>query len=124
MKKLIQVCRQIYCEHQIHFNVFIFFWALFALSNSGVDSSEGVFHYEVAVQIVKHGQLGFDKLPSGVFQLAPNGKAYAAHEIGNTFFILPTALINVMLENILSRFVSLDKIVLLQNFMVLHHLVC
>lgn len=116
MKKLIQVCRQIYCEHQIHFNVFIFFWALFALSNSGVDSSEGVFHYEVAVQIVKHGQLGFDKLPSGVFQLAPNGKAYAAHEIGNTLFILPTALINVMLENILSRFVSLDKIVLLQNF--------
>ena len=47
--------------------------------------------------------------------MAPNGKAYASHEIGNTLFIL-TAFINVMLENILSRFVSLDKIVLLQNF--------
>ena len=67
MKKLIQLCRQIYCEHQIYFNVFIFLWALFALSNSRFDNSEGVFHYEVAVQIVKHGQLGFDKLPSGVF---------------------------------------------------------
>ncbi|MFH7027723.1 MAG: glycosyltransferase family 39 protein [Heteroscytonema crispum UTEX LB 1556] len=116
MKKLIKKCRQIYSEYHISFNVFIFFWALFALSNSGFDNSEGVFHYEVAVQIVKHGQLGFDKLPSGVFQFAPNGKAYASHEIGNTLFMLPTAFINVMLENILSRFVSPDKIVLLQNF--------
>jgi Dolichyl-phosphate-mannose-protein mannosyltransferase len=116
MKKIIKTCRQFYCEHQIYFNVFIFCWALFALSNSGFDNSEGVFHYEVAVQIVKHGQLGFDKLPSGVFQFAPNGKAYASHEIGNTLFMIPTAFINVMLENILSRFISLDKIVLLQNF--------
>ena len=116
MKKLIKTCHQIYSKHQIYFNVFIFFWALFALSNSGFDNSEGVFHYKVAVEIVKHGRLGFDKLPSGVFQFAPNGKAYASHEIGNTLFMLPTAFINVMLENILSKFVSLNKIVLLQNF--------
>jgi hypothetical protein len=116
MKKTIKLCYQIYCKHQIYFNVFIFFWALFALSNSGFDNSEGVFHYQVAAQIVKHGQLGFDNLPSGVFQFAPNGKAYASHEIGNTIFMVPTAFINVMLENILSKFINLDKIVLLQNF--------
>jgi Dolichyl-phosphate-mannose-protein mannosyltransferase len=116
MGKIIRTCRQIYCKHQIYFSVFIFFWALFALSNSGFDNSEGVFHYEVAVQIVKHGHLGFDKLPSGIFQLAPNGKAYASHEIGNTLFMLPIAFINVIMEDVLSRFVSPDKIILLQNF--------
>jgi 4-amino-4-deoxy-L-arabinose transferase-like glycosyltransferase len=116
MGKIIRTCHQIYCKHQIYFSVFIFFWALFALSNSGFDNSEGIFHYEVAVQMVKHGQLGFDKLPSGVFQLAPNGKAYASHEIGNTLFMLPIAFINVIMKDVLSGFVSPDKIVLLQNF--------
>lgn len=116
MKKTIKIYRQIYLKYQLYFNVFIFSWALFALSNNGFDNSEGIFHYEVAVQIVKHGKLGFDMLPSGVFQFAPNGKAYASHEIGNTLFVLPTAFVNIMLENILARFISLDKIVLLQNF--------
>jgi len=91
---------------KIYWSVFIFFWTLFALSNSGADNSEGLFHYRVALQIIKHGQLGFDTPQDGVFQLAPNGRIYAGHEIGNTILMLPTALLNVFLENFLSRFVS------------------
>jgi 4-amino-4-deoxy-L-arabinose transferase-like glycosyltransferase len=105
----------IYKQYSLYVSVFIFFWAIFALTNSGVDSSEGLFHYEVAVQIIKHGQLGFATQPEGVFQIAPNGRFYAGHEIGNTLFMLPTAFINVMLENVAS-FVSLETIKKAQQF--------
>jgi hypothetical protein len=101
---------------KIYWSVFIFFWTLFALSNSGADNSEGLFHYRVALQIIKHGQLGFDTPQDGVFQLAPNGRIYAGHEIGNTILMLPTALLNVFLENFLSRFVSQKIIEKVQQF--------
>ncbi len=116
MKNRIEIVCKFYYTHALFFNSFIFFWALFAMTNSGADSSEGVFHYQVAVQIIKHRQLGFDTLQTGVFQIAPNGRFYAGHEIGNTLFMLPTAFINVLLENILSKFISLEKIELIQKF--------
>lgn len=107
-----------YLEHKTYFNVFVFFWAIFALSNSGFDTSEGEFHYRVAEQIVKHGQLGFDTPQVGVFILAPNGRTYGSHEIGNTLFLLPTAFINNLIENIFSSFVSQETIGRIQQFIV------
>ncbi len=101
---------------KIYWSVFIFFWALFACTNSGVDNSEGLFHYRVALQIIKHGQLGFDTPQEGVFQIAPNGRFYAGHEIGNTLFMLPTALFNVFLEKFFSRFASREIIEKAQQF--------
>ncbi len=116
MKKIISGLRHIDSINLLYLSVFVFFCALFALTNSGVDSSEGVFHYQVAVQIIKHGQLGFDTPQDGVFQIAPNGRSYAGHEIGNTLFLLPTALVNFILENILSKFASPETIERLQQF--------
>lgn len=116
MKNLIKFCLNFYSQNQIYFSIFIFFWALFALSNNGFDTSEGGYHYQVAVQIIKYGQLSFDTLPNGVFQIAPNGRFYAGHEIGNTLFMLPTAFFNVLLETVLSRFISHDSIEKLQQF--------
>lgn len=116
MTNIFKYCHQLYSKHKIYFHLFIFFWALFALTNTGSDNSEGLFHYQVAYQIIKHGQLGFDTPQLGVFQIAPNGRTYAGHEIGNTLFMLPTALINVLLENLFSRFLSPEKIEMLQKF--------
>ncbi|MCP6762660.1 MAG: hypothetical protein NHB32_28770 [Fischerella sp. CENA71] len=116
MRKLIAGWSIFYSNNLIYLNLFVFCFALFALTNSGFDSSEGVFHYHVAVQIIKHGQLGFDTVQDGVFQVAPNGRSYAGHEIGNTLFLLPTALFNVILENILSRFISQETIEKIQQF--------
>ncbi|WP_066382011.1 glycosyltransferase family 39 protein [Anabaena sp. CA = ATCC 33047] len=116
MKNILGNFCKTYCQYAIFCNVFIFFWALFALTNNGSDNSEGLFHYQVAVQIIKHRQLGFDVMQTGIFQIAPNGRIYAGHEIGNTLFMLPTALINVMLEKIFSNFVSIEKIEMIQKF--------
>lgn len=116
MQMIIQAFISFYQQYKLQINVFIFFWSIFAFTNSGVDSSEGLFHYEVAVQIVKHGQLGFATQPEGVFQVAPNGRFYAGHEIGNTLFMLPTAFINVMLENVTSKFVASETIEKAQQF--------
>lgn len=109
-------CVKIYLKHEIYFNVLVFFWVLFALTNCGFDTSEGGYHYQVAVQIVKHGHLGFDNQPAGVFQVAPNGRFYAGHEIGNTLFMLPTAFVNCLVENIFSRFISQENILKIQQF--------
>ncbi|BAZ41407.1 hypothetical protein NIES4101_73730 [Calothrix sp. NIES-4101] len=117
MNKIYKSISHLYKKYSLYLSVFIFFWAIFALTNSGVDSSEGLFHYEVAVQIVKHGQLGFATQPEGIFQVAPNGRFYAGHEIGNTLFMLPVAFVNVMLENFASKFVSLETIGKAQQFL-------
>ncbi len=107
---------EFYLKNKTYFSVFIFFWAVFALSNNGFDTSEGEFHYQVAEQIVKHGQLGFDTDQAGVFITAPNGRTYGSHEIGNTLFLLPTAFINNLIENAFSSFVSQDTIYKVQQF--------
>jgi Dolichyl-phosphate-mannose-protein mannosyltransferase len=85
----------------LYLSVFLFFWILFVLSNNGLDLSEGGYHYLTAEQIVNHGQLGFDRLPvpDGVFSIAPNGKFYLSHEIGNVLFLLPTALLNRFIKS-------------------------
>lgn len=97
-------------NYKIYLNVFVFYWALLALTNSGLDNSEGGFHYQVAEHIIKHGQLGFDTPQPGIFSIAPNGRTYASHEIGNTLFFIPTAFINILLENTLSIFLTQDYI--------------
>lgn len=90
---------------QLYLSVFVFFWALFALTNNGIDLSEGRYHYLVAEQIIKYGRLDFDSVPpDSVFSLAPNGKYYASHESGNTLFLLPTTAVNLLIEKILSPF--------------------
>lgn len=105
-----------YTKYSVYIHVFAFFWAIFALTNSGMDSSEGDYHYQVAVQIIKHHRLSFDTLPSGIFTTAPNGLSYASHEIGNTLFMLPTALVNTVLESILSNKVNPERIQRIQSF--------
>lgn len=83
---------------KLYLSVAVFFWALFALTNSGVDRSEGNYHYLVAEQIVRHGRLGLDSVPpDSVFTLARNGQYYGSHEIGNALFLIPTAFLNEML---------------------------
>ncbi len=80
---------------RLYLSVFAFFWALFALTNNGADLSEGNYHYMVAEQIVRNGRLSLDSVPpSSVFTLAPDGKFYGSHEIGNALFLLPTAFFN------------------------------
>ncbi|MBD2777350.1 hypothetical protein [Iningainema tapete] len=94
-------------KNQLYLSVFIFFWALFALTNNGIDLSEGRYHYLLAEQIIKYGRLDFDSVPpDSVFTLAPNGKYYASHEIGNTLFLLPTTAINIFIEKVLSLFTT------------------
>jgi hypothetical protein len=116
MNNLMRSFQVFYSKYILYFSVFGFFWAVFALTNSGFDNSEGLFHYQVAEQIVKHGQLGFATPQDGIFIVAPNGRTYGGHEIGNTLFLLPTAFINVVLENSLSKFVSQETIEKLQQF--------
>ncbi|MCP6760255.1 MAG: glycosyltransferase family 39 protein [Fischerella sp. CENA71] len=120
MKNIIKFWHSIEPNHKKYFSVFLFFWALFALTNNGWDSSEGRYAYLVAEQIVKHGHLGFDVQPiPGVFVEAPNGRIYAAHEIGNALFLIPTAFFNLVIENILSNFISDKKfITIIQQFIV------
>lgn len=102
---------------QLYLSVFIFFWALFALTNNGIDLSEGRYHYLLAEQIVRNGRLDFDSVPpDSVFSVAPSGKLYASHEIGNALFLLPTAFFNIFLEKILLLFASKDGITRLQEF--------
>lgn len=114
--KIVNKVWKFYLKYKTYFNVFIFFWAIFALSNSGFDTSEGEFHYQVAEQIVKYGKLGFDTDRAGIFITAPNGRTYGSHEIGNTLFLLPTAFVNTLIENTFSNFISQETINRIQQF--------
>jgi len=75
---------------------------IYLLTARGYDDSEGKYHYAVAKQILTHGELGFDHPMEGVFTVAPNGRTYASHEIGNTLFQLPIAAVNLWLEPLLA----------------------
>jgi hypothetical protein len=108
---------QILPRNNMFINVFFFFWALFALTNSGWDSSEGSYGaYILAENIIKHGDLGFNTSPSYLFMMAPNSKHYLVHEFGNALFMLPTAVVNAMLEFTFSGFLKPEKIQLIQRF--------
>src|SRR4051794_11708124 len=76
------------------FAVSLFFACLFALSNSGFDNSEGLFHYQVARLFVDTGNIGFDQPQVGIFTTAPNGRTYASHEFGNVAMLIPMAAFN------------------------------
>lgn len=117
MKKIVSSLCSFYLVYRLYISVFIFFWVIFIISNSGFDTSEGGYHYQVAVQIIKEGRLSFDTLPDGVFQVAPNGKFYAGHEIGNTLFLLPIAFINSLVEKIASHFIGQEGIYRIQQFL-------
>jgi len=100
--------------------IFSIFWAIFALTNSGFDTSEGSGHYYIAEHFIKTSQLG---VPPGqnfidTDYVAPSGWRYGAHEIGNTLFMLPTALFNVLLANLLAGRLSSDLIDRLQQFII------
>lgn len=81
--------------------LFLCVGCLYLLTNSGFDTSEGLFHYQVARQIVTHHELGFAQPLPGIFTVAPNGRTYGSHEIGNTLLMLPVAALNSMIESLL-----------------------
>jgi hypothetical protein len=99
------------------------FLSIFFLTNSGFDTSEGTYHYLVAKQILSKGALGFDNPPPGVplegiFSIAPNGRTYSCHEIGNTLFLLPAAAFNLFVEKALGPRLSESRIRYLTGFIV------
>lgn len=113
-------------QRNFYLNVFILLWSIFALTNSGFDTSEGRYHYQIAEQIIKHGQLGFDSWQAiGLkditplrccFTMSPSGTIYGTHEIGSTLFYIPTALVNIGLEKLLSGIANTDKIFEIKQF--------
>ena len=83
--------------------VFALVLSVFFLLSSGVDTSEGRYHYMIAHQIWSEGSLSFAEARKGIFTVAPNGRTYASHEIGNTLFMLPVAGLNIVLEKALAH---------------------
>ena len=83
--------------------VFALILSVFLLTSAGFDTSEGGFHYMIAHQILTEGSLSFAEPRDGVFTVAPNGRTYASHEIGNTLFLLPVAGFNIVLEKVLEN---------------------
>ena len=97
---------------------FAAFFIIFTLTHSGYDDSEGVYQYMAARQIVTAHALSFpEEPPHGVFKVAPNGRTYTSHEIGNTLFMLPYALLNVQLERLLTPRIGERKVLLLTRFL-------
>lgn len=83
--------------------VFLLFISFFWLCNSGRDTSEGEFHYEIAKVFVEKGCISFENEIEGVFTKAPNGRYYASHEFGNVLPLIPTASINYILGIFLNK---------------------
>jgi hypothetical protein len=82
--------------------VFGFLLSIFILTSAGYDTSEGFYDYAVAHQIWTQGTISFTEYTEGVSTIAPNGRVYASHEIGNALFLLPVAGCNVLLEKALA----------------------
>lgn len=96
----------------------IFWFSIFALTNSGFDTSEGTGHYFLAEHIIKTGRLGYlpSETPTLVPYTAPNGNTYGAHEIGNAFFLIPIAAFNLSIQAILSSFIDSEMLDRLSQF--------
>lgn len=103
---------------KLYLSVFVFFWALFALSNSGADNSEGIEHYWLAEHIINNGRLGYEASKGDLYYVSPNGRFYVPHEIGNTAFMLPTAFINILLEKLFHNFVNPKFLFRIKQFVV------
>jgi hypothetical protein len=98
-------------------SMFLFALCLYWLTNSGFDTSEGLFHYQIASHIVETGELGFDQPMPGIFTVAPNGRTYGSHEFGNSLLLIPTAALNHVLGHVLTRLaLAPEKIARLQQF--------
>jgi hypothetical protein len=83
--------------------VFAFFLCAYWLTSAGYEASEAVFHYDVARNIVRNGELGFDRLRWGIFMEAPNGRTYGGHEFGNALLLIPTAAGNMLVGHYVDR---------------------
>lgn len=83
--------------------VFAFFLCAYWLSSAGYEASEAVFHYDVARNIVRTGELGFDRSRYGIFMEAPNGRTYGGHEFGNALLMIPTAAGNMLVASYVDR---------------------
>ena len=55
--------------------------------------------------------------PPGIYTVAPNGRTYASHEIGNTLFLLPVAGLNVVLEKALANRYDTRRIGFVTSFL-------
>jgi hypothetical protein len=98
--------------------VFGFLLSIFFLTSAGYDTSEGSYDYAVARQIWTEGALSFSQPREGVYTVAPNGRTYASHEIGNTLFLLPVAGVNVVIENALANRYDGHRIGFVTSFLV------
>jgi len=96
---------------------FAAFFIIFTLTHSGYDDSEAPYQYMVARQILIAHALGFSEPQPGIFKVAPNGRTYASHEIGNSLFMLPYAWLNVQLERQLTPRIGEPKVRLLTRFL-------
>ncbi len=83
--------------------VLVFFLCSFWLTNSGFETSEAVYQYAVARNVVETGRLGFDHPMEGIFHTAPNGMTYGAHEIGNAVVLIPVATLGAVANRVLLR---------------------
>jgi len=91
--------------------------AILLLTHSGFDNSEAVYHYSIAQEILTNGRLSFDHPREGIYTVAPNGRTYASHEIGNTIFLLPVALVNNLVENRLTSALGASKVEMITRFL-------
>jgi hypothetical protein len=82
--------------------MFLFALCLFCLTNSGFETSEGIYDYLIAKQFVETGQISFEQPQKGTWATAPNGRTYDAHEFGNVLLLLPTAVANHAFVRILT----------------------
>jgi len=82
--------------------VFALVCSVFILTSAGFDTSEGLYHYAIAHQVLAEGTLGFAQPRPGAYTIGPNGRTYASHEFGNTLFLLPVAGLNIALEKALA----------------------
>jgi hypothetical protein len=98
--------------------VFGFLLSIFFLTSAGYDTSEGSYDYAVAHQIWIAGTLGFSQHREGVYTVAPNGRTYASHEIGNTLFLLPAAGVNAVIERELASRYDGRRIGFITSFLV------
>jgi len=90
---------------------------LFLVTHPGYDDSEASFHYSISQQIVRHGSLSFAEHKEGIYYVAPNGRTYASHELGNTLFLLPIAFVNQVVESKLAPRLGASRTQMVTRFL-------
>ncbi len=94
------------------------FLALFLFTNSGFDTSEGMYHYPLAVRFVREGTIAQPESwgEHYLFKEAPNGRRYCVHEAGNVLFAIPAAAIQVALEKLAGARLAPERSKQLEGF--------